>query len=83
MNHLSELVLAIGVALPGQPKPLEKAWYSPHELLAEDSLTWSYDVRTNTWTDLKAKNGPGNPWVGAMDFDPEHNVFDLFSFRDK
>lgn len=48
-----------------------------------DSITWTYDVRTNTWTDLKAKNGPGNPWVGAMDFDPEHNVFVLFSFRDK
>jgi hypothetical protein len=49
----------------------------------DDSLTWTYDVRTNTWTDLKAQNGPGNPWVGAMDFDPEHNVFVLFSFRDK
>lgn len=48
-----------------------------------DSITWSYDVRTNTWADLKAKNGPGNPWVGAMDFDPEHNVVVLFSFRDK
>jgi HEAT repeat protein len=49
----------------------------------DDALTWSYDVRTNTWTDLKAKNGPGNPWVGAMDFDPEHNVCVLFNFRDK
>lgn len=49
----------------------------------DDSITWTYDVRTNTWTDLKAKNGPGNPWVGAMDFDPEHNVLVLFSFRDK
>jgi len=49
----------------------------------DDSLTWTYDVRSNTWTDLKAKNGPGNPWVGAMDFDPEHNVFVLFSFKDK
>jgi hypothetical protein len=48
-----------------------------------DSITWSYDVRTNTWTDLKSKNGPGNPWVGAMDFDPEHNVAVLFNFRDK
>jgi hypothetical protein len=49
----------------------------------DDSITWCYDVRTNTWTDLKARNGPGNPWVGAMDFDPEHNVFVLFNFRDK
>ncbi len=49
----------------------------------DDALTWSYDVRTNTWTDLKAANGPGNPWVGAMDFDPEHNVVVLFSFKDK
>lgn len=49
----------------------------------DDAITWSYDVRTNTWTDLKATNGPGNPWVGAMDFDPEHNVIVLFSFRDK
>ena len=49
----------------------------------DDSITWSYDVRTNTWTDLKAANGPGNPWVGAMDFDPEHNVFVLFNFKDK
>jgi HEAT repeat protein len=48
-----------------------------------DSVTWSYDVRTNTWTDLNPKNGPGNPWVGAMDFDPEHNVFVLMSFKDK
>ncbi len=48
-----------------------------------DSITWAYDVRTNTWTDLEAKNGPGNPWVGAMDFDPEHNVFVLFNFRDR
>jgi HEAT repeat protein len=50
---------------------------------SDDAITWSYDVRTNTWTDLKAANGPGNPWVGAMDFDPEHNVMVLFSFRDK
>jgi HEAT repeat protein len=49
----------------------------------DDSLTWTYDVRTNTWTDLKPKGGPGNPWVGAMDFDPEHNVFVLFNYRDK
>jgi hypothetical protein len=49
----------------------------------DDALTWSYDVRTNTWTDLKAKNGPGNPWVGTMDFDPEHNVCVLFNFKDK
>ncbi len=49
----------------------------------DDAITWSYDVRTNTWTDLKAANGPGNPWLGAMDFDPEHNVVVLFSFRDK
>jgi hypothetical protein len=48
-----------------------------------DSITWPYDVHTNTWTDLKAKNGPGNPWVGAMDFDPEHSVFVLFNFRSK
>ena len=50
---------------------------------ADDAITWAYDVRTNTWTDLGAKNGPGNPWVGAMDFDPEHNVVVLFSFKDK
>jgi HEAT repeat protein len=50
---------------------------------ANDAVTWSYDVRMNTWTDLKAANGPGNPWVGAMDFDPEHNVVVLFSFKDK
>jgi HEAT repeat protein len=49
----------------------------------DDSVTWTYDVRTNTWTDLTAKNGPGSPWVGAMDFDAEHNVFVLFNFKDK
>jgi hypothetical protein len=49
----------------------------------EDSITWSYDVRTNRWTDLKPAGGPGNPWVGAMDFDPEHNVFVLFNYRGK
>ena len=48
-----------------------------------DSVTWTYDVRTNTWADLTAKNGPGSPWVGAMDFDAEHNVFVLFNFKDK
>jgi HEAT repeat protein len=49
----------------------------------DDSITWTYDVRTNTWTDLNVKAGPGNPWVGAMDFDPEHNVFVLFNHRDQ
>lgn len=48
----------------------------------DDSITWTYDVRGNTWTDLNVK-GPGNPWVGAMDFDPEHNVFVLFNNADK
>ena len=48
-----------------------------------DSITWSYNVRTNIWTDLKPRGGPGNPWVGAMDFDTEHNVFVLFNYRDK
>lgn len=48
-----------------------------------DSITWTYDARTNTWTDLKISNGPGNPWVGAMDYDPEHNAFVLFNFADK
>ena len=48
-----------------------------------DSITWTYDVRTNTWTALGVKTGPGNPWVGAMDFDPEHNVFVLFNHNDK
>jgi hypothetical protein len=49
----------------------------------DDSITWTYDVRTNTWTDLQVKTGPGNPWVGAMDYDPEHNVFVLFNHRDR
>lgn len=49
----------------------------------DDSITWTYDIRTNTWTDLKMKTGPGNPWVGAMDYDPEHNVFVLFNHRDQ
>ncbi len=49
----------------------------------DDSITWTYDVRTNTWTDLNVKTGPGNPWVGAMDYDPEHNAFVLFNYRDK
>ena len=48
----------------------------------DDSITWTYDVRTNTWTDMQLK-GPGNPWLGAMDFDPEHNVFVLFNFAQK
>lgn len=29
------------------------------------------------------KTGPGNPWVGAMDYDPEHNAFVLFNHNDK
>lgn len=49
----------------------------------DDSITWTYDVRTNTWIDLKPKGGPGNPWVGAMDFDPEHNVFVVFNHRER
>jgi len=49
----------------------------------DDSITWTYDVRANIWTDLKVKTGPGNPWVGAMDYDPEHNVFVLFNHGDK
>jgi hypothetical protein len=48
-----------------------------------DSITWTYNVRTNTWTDLQVKTGPGNPWVGAMDFDPEHNVVVLFNQKDR
>jgi hypothetical protein len=47
-----------------------------------DSITWAYDLQANTWTDLAPKNGPGNPWVGAMDFDPEHNAIVLFHFRE-
>jgi hypothetical protein len=50
---------------------------------SDDSITWTYDVRTNTWTDLALSGGPGNPWVGAMDFDPEHNVVVLFNNRDR
>ena len=46
----------------------------------DDAMTWSYDPTTNTWTDL-GPGGPGNPWVGAMAFDPEHNVVVLFRFR--
>ena len=48
-----------------------------------DSITWTYDANTNTWTDLNVPSGPGNPWVGAMDFDPEHNVLVLFNHRDR
>jgi hypothetical protein len=49
----------------------------------EDSFTWTYDARTNTWAALQAQSGPGNPWVGAMDFDPEHNVMVVFHARDR
>ena len=47
---------------------------------AGDSITWAYDLKANAWKDLGPKNGPGNPWVGSMDFDPEHNVIVLFDF---
>lgn len=46
-------------------------------------MTWTNDVCTNTWTDLKAKDGLGSPWVGAMDLDSEHNALVLFNFKDK
>lgn len=46
----------------------------------DDALTWAYDLKSNTWSDLGA-GGPGNPWVGAMAFDPEHNVVVVFQFR--
>ncbi|MEX0715299.1 MAG: HEAT repeat domain-containing protein [Planctomycetaceae bacterium] len=48
-----------------------------------DSITWAYDLSKNEWTDLNPPNGPGNPWVGAMAFDPEHNAIVLFHFTDK
>lgn len=48
-----------------------------------DSITWAYDLSKNEWTDLNPPNGPGNPWVGAMAFDPEHNVAVLFHFSQK
>jgi hypothetical protein len=31
----------------------------------------------------KKSPADGNPWVGAIDFDPEHNVFVLFNHKDK
>ncbi|KKL05804.1 hypothetical protein LCGC14_2602370, partial [marine sediment metagenome] len=49
----------------------------------KDSVTWVYDVRTNTWTDAAPGGGPGNPWVGAMAFDPEHNAAVLFDYGRK
>src|SRR5262249_41911412 len=33
MNHLTALVVLAGLGVPERPGSLEKAWYSPHELL--------------------------------------------------
>jgi hypothetical protein len=49
----------------------------------QGSITWTYNVRTNEWTDSNPKSGPGNPWVGAVDFNPEHNVFVHFNHKDR
>jgi hypothetical protein len=49
-----------------------------------DAITWAYDLKANAWTNLDPKGGgPGNPWVGAMDFDPEHNAAVVFDFPHK
>ncbi|MHC4916409.1 MAG: hypothetical protein ACYTGB_13050 [Planctomycetota bacterium] len=51
---------------------------------AADSVTWSDDPGSNVWKDLKPKGGgPGNPWVGAMAFDPEHNAVVVFNARSR
>lgn len=47
----------------------------------DDAMTWTYDLDTNTWTEIANAGGPGNPWVGAMVFDPEHNVVLVMNFR--
>ena len=47
----------------------------------QDALTWTYELKSNTWTEVKGAGGPGNPWVGAMTFDAEHNVALIFNFR--
>jgi hypothetical protein len=49
----------------------------------KDAMTWTYELKTNTWTEIKDAGGPGNPWVGAMTFDAEHNVALVFNFRGK
>ena len=54
-----------------------------HRLCSQACSPWHRCCEQSRAPDLKAANGPGNPWLGAMDFDPEHNVVVLFSFRDK
>ncbi|MFC1479530.1 HEAT repeat domain-containing protein [Planctomycetota bacterium] len=49
----------------------------------KDAMTWTYELKTNTWTEVADAGGPGNPWVGAMTFDPEHNAALVFNFRGK
>ena len=45
MNHIAVLVVALSIAAPDQSKPLDKAWYSPHELLPalaeRDGIRWA------------------------------------------
>ncbi|MBI1913426.1 MAG: hypothetical protein HYS12_01520 [Planctomycetes bacterium] len=45
MNHLAVLLVLVSVAAPDRPRPLEKAWYSPHELLPalarRDGIRWA------------------------------------------
>src|SRR5262245_36886162 len=45
MNHLAVLVATLTLAVPERPAPLDKAWYSPHELLPllarRDGIRWA------------------------------------------
>src|SRR5262245_53942539 len=45
MNNLVILLVTLTVAVPEQAKPLDKAWYSPHELLValaeRDGIRWA------------------------------------------
>src|SRR5438309_5458856 len=45
MNPLFLLLVSVAVAAPERAAPLEKAWYSPHELLpalaARDGIRWA------------------------------------------
>jgi hypothetical protein len=46
-----------------------------------DAMTWTYDLPSNSWKEVEGAGGPGNPWVGAMAFDTEHNLVVVHAFR--
>src|SRR5262245_2401713 len=66
MNALPFLLVALAPAEPAAPAPIEKAWYSPHELLpalaARDGIKWAMPETLS-----------GRGWVGDITYNAALN----------